>query len=499
MSSSGKSSSKGTNKIPEIDKLRLEAVIPANNYDFHLLIILFAINKITKKTSDLQKVIELIIKTRDLKKVKNMLFGIFKTLNDQQKTLIINFILDLKDLEISEKQSKISEFARIFNFKQMLDIHIYLFLNYSKQYFEYSSIENEYSDDTEVYYKTSHKLSKYGVLDDLLKIDKDELLEEFRNDIFYSIDIDERLNEFSETAYYKLFIFVELMRTKKIANINLLFNKLFMDVEAFFKKDPEMRIIKYYCLTKTNINLKLKEISKHLFPPRALASSADNSDAFYYSKIANGHINSTYGTITDENIIKVFNDIIETFFLGLLIYKKEISLPKKEEELIKEILEKIIKIIKDDNYHSGKYKSYFTFFHQNATSIDFFKYYMFYFILKVHLNETIIRNYMIPIFMIHIKELRNFSQTRRIDTSTITDPALRAEMEELIRTPDERRFSSRNVYTREFIQANIDNYEVIRKAFLKLMKEYYEKKSPEVINKFMYESVFIKISQKMNQ
>ena len=87
-----------------------------------------------------------------------------------------------------------------------------------------------------------------------------------------------------------------------------------MDVEAFFKKDPEMRIIKYYCLTKTNINLKLKEISKHLFPPRALASSADDSDAFYYSKIANGHINSTYGTVTDENIIKVFNDIIETFF-----------------------------------------------------------------------------------------------------------------------------------------------------------------------------------------
>jgi hypothetical protein len=504
-SSSNKSSSKRTSEIPEMDKLRLEAVIPANNYELYLLIILLLVNKITKKADDIRKIVNFIVKKRDLRKVKNMLFGIFKTLNEQQKNSLINYINTIKEEEIFEKKDKICAIVKTFDIKNSVDIYIYLSKTNYASTFEYSpTLEGSSRRHlSRASYKTQDNTTTFKFLDELfgiINLNTDIIQYKTKINSFFRRLLEESSPNFTTQLLIKVLLFFELLKTKKISDNFLLFNKLFIDVEKFLEKDYEKQIIKYYLLFKSNINIKIRHILAELLPPQpselSQLSFDIHSNLGKFSLISAIHIENKFNGINPRNIKDVFSDFIQMFLIEIIIYKKEIKLSKYEEETINQILAIIINILKDDKYHSDKYKRELAFLKEQTKIFNFFKYYCFTFVASVALNSEIIR-YMTNFIETYILSLRNFKQTRRIDTSTISDPQLRAEMEELIRTPTEQRYAALIVYNRAFLERNSRNPEEIRKTFLEILMELYNGKPEKIANKFLYDHVITELFSKL--
>jgi len=176
--------------------------------------------------------------------------------------------------------------------------------------------------------------------------------------------------------YLKIQIFSFLYNRTSL-QLNLYFNKLFINTEVFLHTDKYYcRLLDYYIITKKNIAVKINNILLVLFPDnctsRLIRYKINIHLLEYLFKIK---LNKSLAKVLKIEPEKLkthkisFLNFIKRFFVFPLKYKKEIRMSAEEEIIITNALSIIMAILKDDDYSKDKYTSELRFLEEHKNSL----------------------------------------------------------------------------------------------------------------------------------
>ncbi len=227
--------------MSSINLFKIENILPRNNYNFLLSIFIY----LTRKTTNLTTV-TYYLETND-KKIIEDIYQSYYQLSTREQKEINAFIFKIQsEMENKEKIIEII-LGKIDKFKFSYKINLYVYLERLKLITRgtpsYLSDIDNFSFADIIKYETL--LMNYISI--ILKLP-----------IFSNKDILD--------FYLKIQIFSFLYKRTSL-QLNLYFNKLFIDVELFLQTDKYYcRLLDYYIISKKNMAVKINNILLVLFP-----------------------------------------------------------------------------------------------------------------------------------------------------------------------------------------------------------------------------------------
>lgn len=485
--------SRSANNSSSLQELfTIETLLPGNEYE-KLLNIYLLIEKASSQKTETNKWDKFLyfLFHNDNYKLKQIVIEDYYKLTEPKQKQVKKQIMEIN---VKTAINQVTKFIRLkldypaFDEKILIRFYLYLLylfhksktrilLSVEEQEDEYSFLDNKDYFDFEKQSDTKQQLLRKIELE-LEKIKAQDNSEQLLRDIYYKTH---------------LFLTVISIKIPNKPTIPFLFSSIFMDVELFLKKDTKMRIIGFSLMTgnQLTITTKIIKLLSVLLPPpydeEPIAEIEEGDSNYYYQLIA---YNFILGVETRDELARLnmeilkqrFLNFVNLFYVKTIINKKFNKITKINEIIIKNFLGIIVSILEDDNYEESNYESSFRYISENYLKPNFYYCYVISLIINADVSRPDIKDFFEKYILSEIGEIEEKPFQLSFPLSIASS---REEFQQEIDLRDssqttslseseERRFSSRSSFMKEFRTNIEDNPKELKLTFLGLIKKFYK-------------------------